>query len=249
MSQIAHVEVDVLRKPKLEVNPLPQLVPVAEGYERWAPTYDDEPNPLLAREERYFAPILNTLNFTSVLDLACGTGRWLNKLLARSGTTGFGVDLSAAMLRIAHRKDGINGRLTQATCEHLPFAAAKFDLAICSFAWSHLRDIESALRELNRVTKPGANVFLSDLHPEAYQRGWRVGFRDGRASVQIEAAPHSADEILAVFSANRFECLSQKALWLGKPEEPLFFRAGRSHSFLEACKRPAVLVCHFRRIE
>ena len=222
-------------------------VPVAEGYERWAPTYDRSPNPLLAREERYLTPLLAHLHGKHILDLACGTGRWLQKLLAKGAGGVVGVDSSAAMLRVAGEKDAIAGRLAQADCLRLPFPASAFDLVICSFALSHIPDLQGIVSELGRVTKSGAEVLVSDLHPEAYARGWRTGFRDGRSAVQIEILPRTAEEIIRAFYSAGFECLTHVPLCLGEPEKPIFARAGKSHFFAEACQVPAVLVCQFRR--
>src|ERR1035438_8802237 len=73
---------------------LPFLAGVRDGYERWAPTYDDFPNPVLAREQRYILPLLPSLRNRHVLDLACGTGRWLERLLSAGALPGVGVDLS-----------------------------------------------------------------------------------------------------------------------------------------------------------
>jgi ubiquinone/menaquinone biosynthesis C-methylase UbiE len=109
-------------------------VPVAEGYQLWAPIYDQAPNPLLAREERHLLPLFVDLHKKRILDLACGTGRWLERLMAQGGESGVGIDSSAAMLRVAGRKDAITGRLVRAACERLPCRTAVFDLAICSFA-------------------------------------------------------------------------------------------------------------------
>jgi ubiquinone/menaquinone biosynthesis C-methylase UbiE len=222
-------------------------VPVREGYERWAPIYDSTPNPLLACEERYLLPFLADLSKKRILDLACGTGRWLERVMARGGPAGVGVDCSAAMLRVAGRKEAITGRLAGAACESLPFRAGVFDLAICSFALGHIRDLEGVARELARVTKPGAEVFLSDLHPEAHARGWRVGFRDGSSAVHIAMLPRVAEEIVEAFQSNGFECLARLSLCLGDAEEPIFARAGKAHAFKEACQIPAVLLCRFRR--
>jgi ubiquinone/menaquinone biosynthesis C-methylase UbiE len=224
-------------------------VPVAEGYQLWAPIYDQAPNPLLAREERHLLPLFVDLHKKRILDLACGTGRWLERLMAQGGESGVGIDSSAAMLRVAGRKDAITGRLVRAACESLPFHTAVFDLAICSFALGHIRDLGSMVRELERVTKPGADVFVSDLHPEAYARGWRVGFRDKSAAVQIEMLPRVAEEVVQAFCSNRFECLAQLPLYLGDPEKPIFARAGKAHSLAEACQLPAVHLCHFRRLD
>jgi ubiquinone/menaquinone biosynthesis C-methylase UbiE len=233
--------------PDLEPNPR-EVVSAVEGYERWAPTYDSAPNPLLAREERYLTPLLTKLHFNSALDLACGTGRWLEKLLRGSCVLGVGIDLSAEMLRVAEKKNTISGRLVQATWQDLPLAASAFDLALCSFALGHIYDLASAVCELKRVSKAGANVFVSDLHPEAHQRGWRVGFRDHRASVQIQMQSRSTHEIAAAFQSNGFECVAQQPLWLGQPEQPVFTHAGKLSEFEDACHVPAVLVCHFRRL-
>ncbi len=223
-------------------------VPVAEGYARWAPFYDYTPNPLLAREERHLLPLLADVHNKRILDLACGTGRWLERVMDQDGALGVGIDCSAAMLRVARGKSAIQGRLAQAACERLPFRAAAFDLVICSFALGHIRDLGSMVAELARVTKRGAEVFVSDLHPEAYARGWRVGFRDDSTPVQIEMTPRLAEEIVQTFSSNGFECLTHLPLRLGSPERPIFARAGKADCFHEACQLPAVLVCHFRRL-
>src|SRR5579863_129417 len=47
----------------------PGCVSVEEGYERWAPTYDHAPNPLLHLEERKLAALLPDLSGKHVLDL------------------------------------------------------------------------------------------------------------------------------------------------------------------------------------
>jgi ubiquinone/menaquinone biosynthesis C-methylase UbiE len=225
------------------------LISVAEGYERWAPTYDSAPNPLLAREERHLWPLLENLQTERILDLACGTGRWLEKLTTKNGRPGVGVDASEAMLRVARQKTELVGKTARATCENLPFASGVFDLGICSFALGHIRELAAMTRELGRVTIPGASVFVTDLHPDAYQQGWRVGFRDSSGPAQIELAPRSAGEIVESFYWNGFECLAQTSLWLGEPEKPIFAQAGKAESFENACLVPAILALQFRRFD
>jgi ubiquinone/menaquinone biosynthesis C-methylase UbiE len=222
-------------------------VSAAEGYAWWAASYDDAPNPLLAREERYLSALLTDLRGKSILDLACGTGRWLERLLPQGCKAGVGIDFSSAMLEVAAEKPTIRGRLARAGCESLPLPGDCFDLAVCSFAVGHIYDLESVACELGRVMKAGADVFVTDLHSEAYAWGWRVGFRFGGTAVQIETHHRTADEIVRVFGLNGFQCKMYETLWLGEPERPIFERAGKLGSFAEACKRPAVLVCHFRR--
>src|SRR5438093_9518271 len=63
-----------------------------EGYELWAPAYDRDPNHLLALEERTLKPLLPDLTGQQVLDLGCGTGRWLELLLDLAARRAVGVD-------------------------------------------------------------------------------------------------------------------------------------------------------------
>ena len=192
-------------------------------------------------------PLLPDLRGKVVLDLACGTGRWLARFVALGCAVGVGIDSSMAMLRIASHKQAIGGHLIQADCESLPLPVATFDFAICSFALGHAADIGRLVKELRRVTKIGADIFVSELHPDAYLRGWRTGFRDGTTSFQIRVQPRSTEHIVQAFCASGFECNQHRSLRLGEPEKRLFTKAGRSELFADACQLPAVLVCHFRR--
>jgi ubiquinone/menaquinone biosynthesis C-methylase UbiE len=247
VNRVANIESERLASSQYESSD-PSAVSVAEGYERWAPTYDRDPNPLLAREERYLLPLLGVLRGKRILDLACGTGRWLEKLTASGAGLGVGVDCSTAMLRVARNKYSIATRLARSACEKLPFHEAAFDLAICSFALGHIQNLQGAMRELARVVEPGGDVLISDLHPEAHSRGWRVGFRDSNAAVEIEVLPRTIEEIIQAFCAEGFACVTHVSLWLGEAERPVFVRAGKAQIFAEASRVPAVFVCHFRHL-
>jgi ubiquinone/menaquinone biosynthesis C-methylase UbiE len=224
----------------------PGYLSAMEGYDRWAPTYDEGPNPLLNLEERMVAPLLPNLSGKHVLDLACGTGRWLERIAAQGAHPAVGVDLSSAMLGVADRKPSIAGCLAQANCQLLPFRSSTFDFVECSFALGHFQDLAAMVCELARVTKFGSEVFVSDLHPEAYARGWRTGFRDLREAVQIDAVPRTIVEIIRAFHSGGFESLAQASWYLGEPERILFARADKSQVFEHACQVPAVLFCRFR---
>jgi hypothetical protein len=141
----------------------------------------------------------------------------------------------------------LGGRLTRADWLRLPFRESVFDFAINSFALSHIVHLKAAVFELARLMKPNSDVFVTDLHAEAYVRGWRTNFRDKRGIVEIEASPHTAERIGEAFRAAGFQCLANTPLYFGEPERPLFERAGKSGFFDTACRIPAILFCHFRR--
>jgi ubiquinone/menaquinone biosynthesis C-methylase UbiE len=226
---------------------IPRRVSVEAGYERWAATYDQTPNPLLALEQRCLLPLLPSTAGKHVLDLACGTGRWLERLLAPAPALGIGIDLSAAMLAVAREKAAIAGRLARADCLKLPFRNAVFDLAMCSFALEHIGNLGEVATEWSRVLQQPADLYISELHPTAYAAGWRTGFRDQEGPMEIESAPRSAKEIITVFSGTGFEFVHALDCFLGEPERPLFACGGKERFFDAATEVPAIMILHFRR--
>jgi SAM-dependent methyltransferase len=222
-------------------------VSVQEGYERWAPTYDHDPNPLLALEERQLKLLIPSLEGKRVLDLACGTGRWLAWLMKGGARTGVGVDLSLTMLHAAKGKSAVRRRLVQADCRVIPFANSAFDLVVCSFAVGHILELQRVAQEVGRVAAAPADVFVSDLHPLAYEQGWRTGFRDHQGATEITAVSRSEQALVAAWLSAGFERVQSAECRLGEPEREIFARAGKAHLFKEACKTPGVLVLHFHR--
>jgi SAM-dependent methyltransferase len=225
---------------------IPRRVSVEEGYARWASTYDQTPNPLLALEERCLAPFIPNVAGKNVLDLACGTGRWLKKFLVAKPALAVGIDLSTAMLAAAQKKAVTAGRLARADCLRLPFASDLFDLALCSFAVEHIGNLCDLAAEWARVLKPSADLFITGLHPAAYSSGWRVGFRDGRDAMQIDSRAHSQKEMVAVFRGAGFELVQALEFSVEEPERPFFVNAGKERFFKAACRLPAIMILHFQ---
>lgn len=96
-----------------------------------------------------------------VLEVGCGTGLVLRRI-ARFGKTARGVDLSPGMLAKARERglDVVEGSVTA-----LPFDADSFDVT-CSFkVLAHIPEIEVALAEMLRVTRPGGMVLAEFYNP------------------------------------------------------------------------------------
>ncbi len=89
-----------------------------------------------------------------ILEAGCGTGLLLGRTLhfAKSAT---GVDLSAGMLAKA-RERGLS--VAQGSVTQLPYADESFDVVYCVKVLAHVEDIEGALNEMARVTRPGGYV-------------------------------------------------------------------------------------------
>src|SRR5438128_6274481 len=118
-----------------------ELLPVREGYDRWAEIYDEEDNPLTALEEPCVAKLLGDVDGLRIADIGFGTGRHALRLAA-AGAVVTGVDFSEVMLARARRKPGAGAvRFVQHDlAEPLPFAAAFFDRVLCCLVAEHIED-------------------------------------------------------------------------------------------------------------
>lgn len=98
-----------------------------------------------------------------LLECGCGTGLLLERFsgFARRAV---GIDLSPGMLERA-RARGLE--VHEGSVTSLPFDDASFDVT-CSFkVLAHVRDIEVALSEMLRVTRPGGMVLAEFYNPRS----------------------------------------------------------------------------------
>jgi len=214
-------------------------ISAAEAYRLWADTYDLNPNPLVALEHRVLREHLDLVPGERLLDLATGTGRWLEHALAR-GSRAAGVDLCSEMLAMANRKGGMRGRLACANVCALPLASDSVDLAVCSFALGYVDRLELAFREMSRVAR---RIVTTDLHSDAIRSGWVRSFRAGTQTYEIEHHDHLQSQLEACAWAAGLRPAWTLEESFGEPERPLFEQAGRAKAFLAAQQVPAILIC------
>jgi malonyl-CoA O-methyltransferase len=154
-------------------------VDAREGYDKWASSYDDEGNPLLALEESEADEALGHVAGLDVLDAGTGTGRHAIRLAAR-GARVTAVDFSDAMLAKARAKVGAdrvrfeNHDITRP----LPYADASFDRVLSALVLEHVADVAAFFRELRRVTRADGRIVVTAMHPAMFLRGVSARFRD-----------------------------------------------------------------------
>ena len=96
-----------------------------------------------------------------ILELGCGTGLILSRL-ARVASHASGIDVSAGMAEKAKAR-GLDVRLGSVT--ELPYESESFDMVYSFKVLAHVPDIELALSEAARVTKPGGHLLLEFYNP------------------------------------------------------------------------------------
>jgi SAM-dependent methyltransferase len=94
-----------------------------------------------------------------LLNVGCGTGGF-NALAEEAGAEVWGVDESAAAVAITRARMRHGERAVRAMAERLPFPDARFDLVYCYSAIEHVEDAAQSLREMVRVMRPDARLYL-----------------------------------------------------------------------------------------
>jgi len=99
-----------------------------------------------------------------VLDLACGTGDFSRLVTERyPGARSIAVDITERMLVLARRQ----GNVQTAVCADaglLPFAPASFDCVFIGYGLRNFPNLEQALSEIERVTRPGGLLVTLDFY-------------------------------------------------------------------------------------
>lgn len=163
-------------------------VSVAEGYARWAPSYDGYANGLIVAEEALVRDLLGDVRDERVLDVACGTGRHTAWLFDR-GARVTGVDPSEEMLAIARAKrPGLDVRA--GAFGALWPERACFDVVLCALVMEHLPAIDEPIREMASLLVPGGALVLSVFHPYFLLKGVPPHFRPAGADYEYELPSH-----------------------------------------------------------
>jgi len=168
--------------------PLAEL-PVGKAYELWAPSYPPlAHNALMRAEERAMLKWMPaSLEVKSVVDIGCGSGRYLLHA-QRRGASLLGVDLSGAMLERAAR---LGLPVARADLRRLPVSSNSADVVLCALTLGHVKSLQTALSEIARVLRPrGGMALCSELHPAGFALGWQRTFSVGEHRYAVEHATH-----------------------------------------------------------
>jgi ubiquinone/menaquinone biosynthesis C-methylase UbiE len=148
-----------------------------EHFDAVAGAYDETiPEHIMSRLTRRRVSLATELtpHGGRVLDVGCGTGRFLLELPGDRYER-IGVDVSSAMLDVP-RRGGIE--VHHASGGELPFSSGSFDLVTTFAVLHHLIDpelVRATLREMARVVRPGGAIIVWDSNP--LNPYWRVLMR------------------------------------------------------------------------
>ena len=127
--------------------------------------------PDVVQQREQIFQLLDVKQGMNALDIGCGPGLTSLSLAQAVGSAGHvdAIDIAPPMLQLAARRcaDAKQVAFHQADVSQLPFANASFDVSLATQVYEYVADVDSALRELWRVMKPGAQVLLVDTDWES----------------------------------------------------------------------------------
>lgn len=135
---------------------------LAESYNRLIDhkphnAYYDRPNTL---------SLLDDIKEKSILDAACGPGKYAEILLSKKAhVTGF--DLSSEMIKYARERNKDQGTffVHDLSKPLTMIEDASFDYVLCALALHYIEDWNSTIKEFNRVLKSNGQLIISIEHP------------------------------------------------------------------------------------
>jgi demethylmenaquinone methyltransferase/2-methoxy-6-polyprenyl-1,4-benzoquinol methylase len=158
-----------------------QPAEVAAMFDGVAPRYDLVNDVLSLRQDRRWRKVVaravGATKGEQVLDVAAGTGTSSASFTA-SGADCVACDFSLGMLRQGARQRGgaAKGgvRFVAGDALALPFADESFDAVTISFGLRNVHDVDAALREFRRVTKPGGRLVICEFSSPTWMPFRRV---------------------------------------------------------------------------
>ncbi len=184
---------------------------IEKAYNIWADQYDTNSNKTRDLDTKSTIETLNKFQFSSVIELGCGTGKNTTFLLKKADEI-IGLDFSQEMLNKA--KDKIKD-------ERVEFSKADLtvewkiennyaNLITCSLVLEHIQNLNFVFNQANKKLKNGGIFFISELHPFKQYSGSKAKFETENGTQELETYVHHISEYLEVANENGFELLELK---------------------------------------
>lgn len=192
----------------MQKSPLPcdeSVLPVDQAYDRWAPIYDSDGNPLVHLEGPAVRRLLGDVRGSEVADIGCGTGRhalWM----AADGARVTALDFSEGMLAEARKKPGAEAVrfVRHDLTTPLPLRDGAFDRVLCSLVVEHLDDFAALFGELRRICAADGRVVVTAMHPAMMLGGIQARFQDPQTGQRLHPRSRfhtTADLVMAALGA------------------------------------------------
>ena len=170
---------------------------IETAYDQWSQHYDHNQNKTRDLDMKVTKTILGELNFKTVLEIGCGTGKNSVSLLNLAEHI-YAVDLSDKMLDLARKKiQNPKVRFKKADITRpWDWISEKFDLICFNLILEHIEDLDFIFQEAVTRLNPGGYIFISELHPFKQYAGSKARFESNNGIIELETYTHHITEYL-----------------------------------------------------
>lgn len=176
------------------------------AYDNWSSQYDTNINKTRDLEAIALRETLSGIPFTNCLEIGCGTGKNTVWLIEKAEHV-TAVDLSVEMLAKAKQKiSSPKVNFIQADIlQPWDFADGGYDLVSFSLVLEHIADLGPVFEKIAAVVKPGAFVYIGELHPFKQYNGSKARFTTGSGEQIVSCFDHHISDFMNAAKHNRFE--------------------------------------------
>ena len=192
---------------------------IENDYDRWAFKYDQDINRTRDLDKIVTKKSLYNINFSSVLELGCGTGKNTKWLITRTKEL-VGIDFSKNMLKIAKKKvrskkaTFINADLNK----QWNIKKGSFDLGTINLVLEHIKELDHIFISLFSKLKKGGKCFICEIHPKKQLNGSKVRFKMNKIETTLDTFPHSEKDYIQSAEMAGFRLLD-KSDWYDKKNQ------------------------------
>ena len=179
------------------------------AYNIWADQYDSNQNKTRDLEAISLMETLSELNFSSCLEIGCGTGKNTAWLVSKVESM-VAVDLSDKMLETAKSKiKSANVKFIQAdiNSEWDFLNGETFDLATFSLVLEHIEDLNKIFEKLKKVVRAEGYVYIGELHPFKQYSGTKARFETADGLQIVTCFTHHISDFTLAASKTGFRVL------------------------------------------
>jgi SAM-dependent methyltransferase len=158
------------------------------------------------------------------LDIGCGTGNY-TIALANHGLNFVGVEPSEEMLKEAKKRNE-KIKWLRGTAEQIPAENNNFDGVIATLTIHHWVDIDLAVKEIYRATKPGAKLIIFTALPQQMEGYWLNHYFPGMLRSSIIQMP-AFDSINNAITKAGFEITTTEKYFVQDDLQDNFLYTGK----------------------
>ena len=184
---------------------------VKEGYDAWSSRYDENENKTRDLEKTAAELILSPYQFSTVIEIGCGTGKNTAFLCSKARTV-LALDFSEKMIDRAKAKIGFPNVVFRVADINEPWLviAGSTDLVCCSLVLEHIINLDHIYSQAARALKSGGLFYICELHPYKQYGGSKARFQYNESLVVLPCYIHHIYEFMDTAFDNGFRCVGLK---------------------------------------